>query len=262
MIHQTAIIDPNAQIGEGTQIGPYCVIGPDVVIGKDNRIGPHTVIDGHTTIGDRNRIGTHCSFGAPPQDLSYKDEPTKLIVGDHNFFGDFVQLTRGTTKSEHQTTRLGNHNYLMAYCHVGHDSVIGNHVIAANSLQLGGHATIEDRAVLGGIVAIHQHTRVGSLSMMAGLSGSALDIPPFVKAGGFGASVYGLNRVGLERNGVSREKIIQLKEAYKLLFRSGTPYAEALQRLEEDFADSEYAQHWVKFFKESKRGLARERSNK
>ncbi len=261
-IHPTAVIDPSADIGDGNDIGPYCVIGAGVVIGSGNRLGPHTVIEGPTRIGNNNRIGNHCSFGAPPQDTGYKGEPTKLVVGDGNFFGDYVQLTRGTTKTSHQTTTIGNNNFLMAYCHVGHDCMLGDHIIAANAVHLAGHVSVEDRVVFGGLVAIHQFARVGTLSMIAGGSVSGLDIPPYVRVGGYGCAVYGLNVIGLERNGFEDEQIKVLRQAYKLLFRSGTPYEEALRQLETEYAASAQVQHWVKFFRESKRGVVRERANK
>ncbi|MCB9893702.1 MAG: acyl-ACP--UDP-N-acetylglucosamine O-acyltransferase [Planctomycetes bacterium] len=261
-IHSTAIIDPKAQIDASSEVGPYCVVGADVIIGKDNRIGPHTVIEGPTTIGEANRIGNHASLGAPPQDLGYKGEPTKLAIGNRNFLGDYVQLSRGSSKTETQTTTIGDDNFLMAYCHVGHDCKIGNRVIAANSVQLAGHVTVEDRAVFGGLVAIHQFARVGKLAMVSGGSVTSLDIPPYVKAFGFGCAVHGLNAVGLERAGVARDKIKRLREAYKLLFRSSETLETLLAKLETDFADSEEAQHWVKFFRETRRGVVRDRDPK
>jgi UDP-N-acetylglucosamine acyltransferase len=259
-IHPTAIIDAKAQIDASCDVGPYCVIGADVVIRADTRIGPHTVIEGPTTIGQGNRIGNHCSLGAPPQDLGYKGEPTKLAVGDRNFLGDYVQLSRGSAKTEQQTTIIGNDNFLMAYCHVGHDCLIGNHVIAANAVQLAGHVTVEDRVVFGGLVAVHQFVRIGKLAMISGGSVTSLDIPPYTKAFGFGCAVHGLNAVGLDRAGIPREKIKRLREAYKVLFRSADTIETILAKLETEFADSEEAQHWVKFFRESKRGVVRDRN--
>jgi UDP-N-acetylglucosamine acyltransferase len=261
-IHPTAIIDSAASIDASAEIGPFCVIGAGVVIGPGTRIGPHTVIEGPTVIGADNRIGNHCSLGAPPQDLGYKGDPTRLVIGDRNFLGDYVQVSRGTTKTAQQTTTIGDDNFLMAYCHIGHDCIVGNRVIAANALQLAGHVTVEDRVVFGGLVAVHQFARVGSMAMVSGGSVTSLDIPPFCRVGGYGCPVYGLNAVGLERSGVSREQIKRLREAYKLLFRSGTPLEDALKRLETEFSDSEQAQHWVKFFRGTKRGVVRDREPK
>lgn len=262
MIHSTAIIDPAAKVGAGTTIGPYTIIGPGVVIGTGNKIGSHTIIEGPTTIGDNNRISHHCSLGAPPQDLGYKGDPTKLVIGNGNFIGDYVQVSRGTTKTPHQTTTIGNDNFLMAYCHVGHDCNVGNRVIAGNGLQLAGHVTVEDRVVFGGLVAIHQFCRVGSMAMVSGGSVTSLDIPPYTRVGGWGCAVFGLNLVGLERSGLDKPAIKRIRDAYKVLFRSAVPYEQALKQLETEYADLPQAQHWVKFFRESERGVVRERENK
>jgi UDP-N-acetylglucosamine acyltransferase len=261
-IHPTAIIDPKAEVDPGCDIGPYCVIGPDVKIGPGNRIGPYTVIEGPTEIGPDNSIGPHCSFGGPPQDLSYNGEPTRLVIGKGNRFADYVQLSRGSTKTEHQTTRIGDGNFLMAYSHVGHDSVVGDNNILANAVQLAGHVTVEDKVVFGGIVAIHQHCRVGRMAMVSGGSVTSLDIPPFCRVGGYGCAVFGLNTVGLERSGVSRPNVKRLREAYKLLFRGSETTESVLKVLETEFADSAEAQHWVNFFRSSKRGVVRERGLK
>ncbi|MBE7492431.1 MAG: acyl-ACP--UDP-N-acetylglucosamine O-acyltransferase [Planctomycetes bacterium] len=262
MIHPTAIVDPAAKVGAGTAIGPYSIVGAGVEIGPDNRIGSHTVIEGPVVIGSGNRIGHHCSLGAPPQDLGYKGEPTRLVIGNGNFLGDFVQVSRGTTKTKHQTTTIGNDNFLMAYCHVGHDCQVGNRVIAGNALQLAGHVIVEDRAVFGGLVAIHQFCRVGTMAMVAGGSVTSLDIPPYCRVGGWGCAVFGLNLVGLERSGLDKTAIKRIREAYKVLFRSAVPYEQALKQLETGFADCPQARHWVKFFRESERGVVRERENK
>jgi UDP-N-acetylglucosamine acyltransferase len=257
--HPTAIIDPAAKIDATATVGPFCVIGANVAIGPETIVGPHTVIEGPTTIGRGNRIGNHCSLGAPPQDLGYKNDPTKLVIGDRNFLGDYVQVSRGTTKTPEQTTRIGNDNFLMAYCHVGHDCIVGDRVIAANSVQLAGHVTVEDRVVFGGLVAIHQFARVGKMAMVSGGSVTSLDIPPFTRVGGYGCPVYGLNVVGLSRSGVDKPAIRRLREAYKLLFRTGGKLEDHLAHLELEFKDSPEAQHWVKFFRTTKRGVVRER---
>jgi UDP-N-acetylglucosamine acyltransferase len=258
-IHPTAVVDPASNIDASAEIGPFCVIGPGVTIGADTKVGPHTVIEGPTTIGRGNRVGNHCSLGAPPQDIGYKGEPTKLVIADRNFLGDYVQISRGTTKTPEQTTRIGSDNFLMAYCHVGHDCIIGDRVIAANAVQLAGHVTVESRVVFGGLVAIHQFARVGKMAMVSGGSVTSLDIPPFCRVGGYGCPVYGLNVVGLSRSGIDKPAIRRLREAYRLLFREGGKLAEVLARLELEFKDSPEAQHWVKFFRESKRGVTRER---
>jgi len=261
-IHPTAIVDAGATIGEDTRVGPYCVIGPDVIMGAGNLVGPHSVIEGPCTFGNGNRIGNHCSLGAPPQDLGYKGEATKLAIGNGNFIGDYVQISRGSTKTPAQTTRIGDDNFLMAYSHIGHDCNVGNRMIAGNALQLAGHVTVEDRVVFGGLVAIHQFCRVGEMAMVAGGSVTGMDIPPYCRVGGWGCAVFGLNLVGLERAGLDRPAIKRLREAYKLLFRGTAKYEETLKRLETEFSDCAQAQHWVKFFRESERGVVRERENK
>lgn len=261
-IHPTALVDNSAQLGDGVCVGAYSVIEAGVKIGAGTMIGHHCVLAGPLEMGERNRISNFCSFGAPPQDLGYKGDPTKLVIGNENFFGDYVQLSRGTTKNPDQTTRIGNNCFLMAYCHVGHDCVLGDRIIAANAVQLAGHVRVEDKVVFGGTVAIHQFCRVGKMAMVSGGSVTSLDIPPYTRVGGWGCAVFGLNLIGLERNGYSKGQIRRIREAYKVLFRSDVPYEKALASLEADFKDCEPAQHWVRFFRESDRGVVRERENK
>ncbi|MCC6573397.1 MAG: acyl-ACP--UDP-N-acetylglucosamine O-acyltransferase [Planctomycetes bacterium] len=261
-VHPTAIVDSSAVLEADVKIGPYTVVGAGVKVGAGTTVGAHCVIEGPTVIGQRNRVGHQCSFGAPPQDLGYKGDPTRLEIGDDNFFGDFVQISRGTTKNADQTTRIGSRNFIMAYCHVGHDCVLGNNIIAANAVQLAGHVKVEDRVVFGGTVAIHQFCRIGTFAMISGGSVTSLDIPPYCRVGGWGCAVFGLNLIGLERNGFSRDQIRRLRDAYKILFRSSVPYEEALKKIETEFSDSKEAQNWVKFFRESDRGVVRERENK
>ena len=259
-IHPTALIAQGASIGDGCKIQPCVVISAEVEIGEGCEIGPHTVIQGHTSLGPRNRIGSHCSFGSPPQELSYRGEPTRLVVGADDLFGDYVQLNRGSTKGEDGTTRVGDGNYLMAYAHVGHDCVIGDRIIAANAIQLAGHVTVEDGAVIGGLVAVHQHVRIGKLSIIAGGSATGLDIPPFVRVGGYGCAVNGINAVGLERAGRSRPQIKRLRAAYKILFQQGIPWKEAIAQVEAGFADCADALHMARFIRDSKRGVVRNRA--
>ncbi|KAA0212271.1 acyl-ACP--UDP-N-acetylglucosamine O-acyltransferase [bacterium] len=261
-IHPTALVDKSALLGDGVCVGAFSIVEAGVKIGAGTLIGHHCVLAGPTEIGERNRISNFCSFGAPPQDLGYKGDPTKLVIGNENFFGDYVQLSRGTTKNADLTTRIGNNCFLMAYCHVGHDCVLGDRIIAANAVQLAGHVKVEDKVVFGGTVAIHQFCRVGKMAMVSGGSVTSLDIPPYTRVGGWGCAVFGLNLIGLERNGYSKAQIRRIREAYKVLFRSDVPYEKALASLESDFKDCEPAQHWVRFFRESDRGVVRERENK
>jgi UDP-N-acetylglucosamine acyltransferase len=255
-IHPTAIIHPRARIAEDVEIGPYTVIGEHVSIGKGTRISSHVLIEGWTTIGERNQILSFSSVGTPPQDIGYKNEETYLIIGNDNVIRECATIHRATTK-EDRKTEIGNGNFLMAYSHVAHDSKLGNHIIMANSVALGGHIVIEDYAILGGIVAVHQFVRIGAYSIVGGMSGVPMDIPPYVSASGARAQLYGLNLVGLKRRGFGEDAINTLKKVYKIIFRSGLTQEESFRRVESDFGGSREAMHLVEFMKSSKRGVTR-----
>ena len=255
-IHRTAIVHPKARIAEGVEIGPYAVVGEHVSIGRDTRIASHVLIEGWTTIGERNQILSFSSIGTPPQDIGYKNEQTELIIGNDNVIRECATIHRATTK-EDRKTEIGNNNFLMAYSHVAHDSKLGNHIIMANSVALGGHIVIEDYAILGGIVAVHQFVRIGAYSIVGGMTGVPMDIPPYVSASGGRAQLYGLNLVGLKRRGFSDETIATLKKAYKIIFRSGLTQEDACRRVTEEMSDSREAMHLVHFMKSSKRGVTR-----
>jgi UDP-N-acetylglucosamine acyltransferase len=255
-IHPTAIIHPKARIAEGVEIGPYSVIGEYVSIGRDTKIESHVLIEGWTTIGERNHIFSFSSIGAPPQDIGYKGEETYLIIGNDNVIRESATIHRATTK-EDRKTEIGDKNFLMAYSHVAHDCKLGNNVIMANSVALGGHIVIEDHAILGGIVAVHQFVRIGSYAIVGGLSGVSMDIPPYVSASGGRAKLYGLNLVGLKRRGFSEEAIATLKKAYKTIFRSGLTMEEALRKVQDEFPHSREAGHLMEFIRNSKRGITR-----
>ncbi|HMD14648.1 MAG TPA: acyl-ACP--UDP-N-acetylglucosamine O-acyltransferase [Bacteroidota bacterium] len=255
-IHPTAIVHPNAQIEEGVEIGPYSVIGEHVTIGRDTKICSHVLIEGWTTIGERNKIFSFSSIGTPPQDIGYRNEQTYLIIGDDNVIRECATVHRATTKEERKTI-IGNKNFLMAYSHVGHDCKLDNNIIMANSVALGGHIAIGDHAIIGGIVGVHQFTRIGSYAIVGGQSAVTLDIPPFVTAAGNRAQLYGLNLVGLKRKGFSEQAITTLKKAYKIIFRSGMTQDEALYKVEEEMTFSQEAMHLVNFIKSSKRGVTR-----
>jgi len=229
-IHTTAIIDKGAQIDQSVIIGPYTTIGSDVRIASGNVIGPYCHIPGHTTIGKNNKFLAYCSVGTPPQDVGYKDEPTRLTIGDNNTFKEFVTLNRGTMK-DRQETVIGNNNYLMAYAHVGHDSVLGNNIILANAVQVGGHVHIEDYAALGGMVGVHHLVTVGAHAFIGGIARVIQDVPPYMIAEGHPAKVRALNAIGLGRRGFSDEVITALEEAYKLIWRGKLTAAESFQKL-------------------------------
>jgi len=199
-IHSTAIVHPKAEIDGSVEIGAYSVIGEHVSIGKDTKIASHVLIEGWTTIGERNHIFSFSSIGTPPQDIGYRNEETKLIIGNDNVIRECATIHRATTK-EDRKTEIGNGNFLMAYAHVAHDCKLGDHIIMANSVALGGHITIGNYAILGGIVAVHQFARIGEYAIIGGQSAVTLDIPPYVSAAGNRAQLYGLNLVGLKRRG-------------------------------------------------------------
>jgi len=257
MIHPTAIIDPKAEIGEGVDVGPYCVIEKGVVIDQETKIGPHVVIREGTHIGKRCHIFQFASIGEVPQSTGYKGEKTFLQMGDENIIREFVTLHRGTVKGGGKTV-IGNKNFFMAYSHVAHDCQIGNEVIMSNAATLAGHIVIEDWAIIGGLVAIHQFIRVGAYAIIGGFSGVLLDIPPYTKAQGDRARLYGLNTIGLKRANFSEETLKALKKAYRIIFRSGLTLEKAIKKVREDetFHIPE-VQHLLDFIQHSKRGIAR-----
>ncbi len=213
-IHPTAIVDPAATIGEGTTVGPYSIISAGVSIGRNNRIGPHVVIEGYTRIGDDNTLFQFCSVGARPQDLKYRGEPSELHIGNHNIIREYVTLQPGTSGGG-MVTKVGDNNLFMANTHVGHDSVVGDRCIMANSAALAGHVILGNGVVIGGLVGIHQFVKIGDLVMIGGGAMVTRDIPPFCIAVGDRATLQGLNYIGLERSGVSKEEIAMLRKVYR-----------------------------------------------
>lgn len=256
MIHPTAVIHPSASIGKDVSIGPYTTIGESVVIHDGCMIGPHVSIEGATEIGRGSRISQFACIGGPPQDLSYKGEETRVEIGEGVNIREYVTIHRGTVRGK-GVTKVGAGSYLMAYCHVAHDCDLGVGVIMANSAHLGGHIEIGDRAILGGIVAVHQFVRVGEFALVGGVSGVAKDVPPYTLASGARIYLYGLNEVGLRRNGFPRETIIQLKKCFKIAFRSSATMEEAAKRIREEMADTPEALKFADFLVSSRRGMAR-----
>ncbi|HUL36462.1 MAG TPA: acyl-ACP--UDP-N-acetylglucosamine O-acyltransferase [Thermodesulfobacteriota bacterium] len=257
MIHPTAIIDPKAEIGEEVEIGPYSVIERDVFIDEGTKIGPHVVIRHGTHIGKRCQISQFASIGEAPQFSGYKGEKTLLQIGDHNIIREFVTLHRGTAKGGGKTV-IGNENFIMAYSHVAHDCQIGNQVVMANGATLAGHILIEDFAIIGGLTAIHQFCRVGAYAIIGGLTGVLMDIPPYTKAQGDRAKLFGLNTIGLKRANFSEETLKALKKAYRIFFRSGLTLEKAMKQVGEDeIAQMPEVQHFLQFIQGSKRGISR-----
>ncbi len=256
-IHPTAVVHPKAEIGRDVVIGPFAVIGEHVKIGDRTRIGAHVVIEGDTEIGEGCTFFHMASVGTIPQDLKFGGEQTKLKIGNHNTFREFVTLNCGTQKGGGATV-IGDHNFLMAYAHVAHDCRIGSHVILANAATLAGHIHIEDYAVIGGLVGIHQFTRIGAYGMVGGCSGIGKDLPPFMAAAGIHAKLYGLNTIGLKRHGFSDDRIQVIKKAYRILFRSKLILKEAVKKVQEELGMSEDVRRLLKFIENSsRRGICR-----
>jgi UDP-N-acetylglucosamine acyltransferase len=257
MIHPTAIIDSKAEISEGVEIGPYSVIEKNVLIGEGTKIGPHVVIREGTYIGKQCQISQFASIGEAPQSIGYKGEKTSLQIGDHNIIREFVTLHRGTIKGGGKTV-IGNENFLMAYSHVAHDCQIGNQVVMANGATLAGHILIEDFAIIGGLSAIHQFCRVGTYAIIGGITGVLMDIPPYTKAQGDRAKLFGLNTIGLKRANFSEETLKALKKAYRIIFRSSLTLEKAMKRVVEDeISQTPEVQHFLQFIQCSKRGITR-----
>ncbi|AJE03721.1 acyl-ACP--UDP-N-acetylglucosamine O-acyltransferase [Geobacter pickeringii] len=256
MIHPTALIHPKAELAEGVEIGPYAIIGEHVRIGRGTKVGPHSVIDGWTEIGEENQIFSMASVGGIPQDLKYQGEETWLRIGNHNIIREFTTLQPGTVTGIGETV-IGDQNMFMAYCHVAHDCIVGNRVIMANGSTLAGHVEVEDSAILGGLSAVHQFTRIGESAMLSGGAMVGQDVLPFTLASGNRATSLGLNTVGLKRRGFSEEVIASIKKAYRLVIRSGLRLEEALRRVRAEVPDSPQIAHFVAFAEKSERGLCR-----
>ena len=254
-IHPTAVVDPNAKIGENVKIGPYSVIGPEVTIGNGTTIESHVVIEGETIIGENNYIFSFASIGKDPQDLKFGGEKTRVIIGNNNKIREFVTIHRGTT--DKYETRVGNDCLIMAYVHIAHDCIIGDHCVLANAATFAGHVEVEDWAVVGGLTAIHQFTRVGRHAMIGGCSAVTQDVVPYMLSEGNKARAVYINIVGLQRRGFSEEQIKTLREVYKIIFKKKLKLEEALHRLENDYKDNEDVVKLVEFIRKSKRGIAR-----
>jgi len=229
-IHPTALVAPEAELGEGVEVGAYAVIGPDVQIGANTRVGPHAVIEGPARIGADNQIFQFASVGSAPQDKKYKGEPTRLEIGDRNVIRECVTLNRGTTKDQ-GVTRIGSDNLFMAYAHVAHDCQVGNQCVLANNATLGGHVHLGDWVIMGGLSAIHQFCKVGPHAFIANNAAVTRDVPPYVMAVGQPAAAHSVNSEGLKRRGFTPEQIRNIRNAFRLLYRSGLKLADATAQL-------------------------------
>jgi UDP-N-acetylglucosamine acyltransferase len=250
------VIAPSAEIAADVQIGPFTVIGADVVIGPGTWVGPHAVINGPTRIGRDNKIFQFASLGDAPQDKKYKGEPTRLEIGDRNVFREFVTVNRGTTHDKGVTT-IGSDNLLMAYVHVAHDCLLGDKIVMSNCATLGGHVEIGDWVIMGGLSAVHQHTKVGAHCFIANNAAVTRDVPPYVMAVGQPAEPHSVNSEGLKRRSFSAEQILNIRRAYRLLYRSGLKLDAALEQLGQIAEEQPEILPFVEFIKRSSRSIVR-----
>lgn len=255
IIHPSAIVHPDAELGEGVEVGPYAIIAGTVKIGDRTQVGARVSIEGHTTIGSDNEFFTGAVVGSRTQDKKYDGGTSYLKIGDHNAIREYVTINPGT--KEGTETVIGDHNLLMAYAHVAHDCVIQNHAILANQATLAGHVIIEDRAIIGGLSAVHQFVRVGTLALVGGCSKVTQDIPPYIMTDGHPARAYGINAVGLDRAGFSKEDKALLKKAFKIIFKSRLALKSAIAKLKQECELSPALIVLLEFLEKSERGICR-----
>jgi UDP-N-acetylglucosamine acyltransferase len=256
MIDSRAVITAGAQVAADAEVGPYAVIGADVVIGSRTWIGPHALIVGHTTVGEDNRIFQFASIGEAPQDKKYRGEPTRLVIGDRNVIREYCTISRGTTLDQ-GVTRIGSDNLFMAYTHVAHDCVIGDNIIMVNLAMIAGHVQIGDWAILSGYCAVHQHCKIGAHAFLANNCGVTRDVPPYVMAVGNPAVPHSINAEGLKRRGFTADQIRNLRNAYRILYRSDTPLAAAVEQLAALVATQPELKLLLDFIGTSERSLIR-----
>ena len=258
-IHETAVIAPGARIAKNVEIGPYSVIGEDVEIGEGTKIGPHVVITGWTQIGKDCKIFQGASIGEEPQDLKFKGEESYVFIGDRTTIREGATVHRATGEGEE--TRIGNDCLLMALTHVAHNCVVGNNVIMSNLASLAGHAIVEDRAVIGGMAGVHQFVKIGRNAMVGGMSKLTQDVVPYTIVDGHPAKAVGLNSVGISRAGIPLESRRRIKQAYKILYRSGLSLAQAIAVIEQEVDSCNEIEHFLRFLRDAERGICRERHN-
>ena len=254
-VHPSAIVDSRAEVGAGCQIGPYCIVGADVKLGEGCRLHSHVVVDGRTTIGASNEFYPFASIGLKTQDLKYDGGTTYLDIGADNVFREHATVHAAT--GDGLRTRVGSHGNFLSYSHIAHDCVVGDHVIFSNNGTLAGHVIVEDYAIVGGLAAVHQFCRIGRMSIIGGCAKVVQDVPPFMIVDGHPGKTRGVNRVGLERNGVTAEVIRALTEAYKIVFKSQLTLAKALDTVSTELPQSQELTHFVDFCRKSERGIAR-----
>jgi UDP-N-acetylglucosamine acyltransferase len=252
-ISPLAVIDPQAKIGEDVQIGPFCVVGAHVVLGAGTRLANNVTVIGHTTLGEDNILFPNVVIGADPQDISYKGDPTRIEIGHHNYFREGVTVNRATTK-ETGLTKIGNHNYFMANCHVAHDCVIGDHVILANGALLGGHTHVHNRAIISGNVGVHHWVTIGDSSFIGGMSRIVHDVPPYMLVEGHPSIVRCVNIVGLKRQGFTSEEISSLSESHRLIYRAKMGLEHAREILQSHSHLNPQVEHLLDFIDQQRKG--------
>jgi len=254
-IHSTAVVEEGARIAEGCHIGPYCIIGPNVTLGQGCTLHSHIVINGYTELGEANTIYPFASIGLQSQDLKHSGGTTRTRIGKHNTFREYVTVHSATNDGD--ATVIGSHNNLLAYTHVAHDCQLGNHIVMSNVATLAGHVTVEDRAIIGGIAAVHQFCRIGTMSIIGGCSKVVQDIPPYMLADGNPTITRALNKEGLKRNDVSEESQVALKQAHRILFRENLTFTQGIDKTRAEVPASEEIKHLLTFIESSQRGIAR-----
>ncbi len=256
-IDKLASVHPEAKLAAGVKVGPFCVVGPNVVIGEGTVLTSHVVVEGHTTIGKNNRFLQFCSIGAPPQDNSYKNEPTETIIGDNNTFREYVSVHRGTTKQDRKTL-IGNNSLYMAYCHIAHDCTLGNNITFANSVQLAGHVNIGDRVIVGGNTGVSQFVSLGRGAYIGGGSAIDRDIPTFCTAYGNRVRLKGINIIGLKRQGHDKQIISEVVDFYRTMESSALASRAFVEHKElmAEFAGNPVVQEIVQFIRKSEIGVA------
>ncbi len=256
MIHQTAIVDPGARLHPEVSVGAYSVIGPDVEIGEKTEIHHHVIVEGPTKIGPECRIFPFASIGLEPQDMKFQGETSYLEIGSKNTIREYVTINRGTEVGG-GTTKIGDSCWIMAYCHIAHDCLVGNNVTMANGTTLGGHVTVKDFANLGGVTGVHQFCRVGEYAITGAHSMITLDVVPFSMVSGNHAKLAGINLIGLDRRGFTSEEIDIINQSYKIFFKSGLTKNAAIKQLKEEFSGSKPVEIFIEFIEGSDRGVCR-----
>lgn len=253
-IHPTAVVDPTAELAEDVSVGPFCVVGAHAVLGRRTRLESHVAIEPHTTLGEDCHVRQGAVLGGPPQDHKYKGERSYVIIGDRNIIRECVTIHRATGEGE--ATRIGDDNMIMAYCHIGHNSELGNGIMMANQVGISGHCVVEDRVVFGGIVGIHQFVRIGKFAMIGGMSKVVTDVPPFMMVDGRPTEVIGLNVLGLRRAGIPPNVRVGLKQGFRLLYRSNLNLSQGIEAAYNEVDPSDERDYLLEFLTNIRRGYA------